>query len=157
MSIATATADAGQTAAEATERVWDMLVIGGGSAGLVRARTAASFGASVLLVERDRPGGDCLWTGCVPSKVLLLAAAGATTAARTATRFGIREPQTRGAGQGRADGIAVTDRAPGLPVIQRAAMGRRTTMRVVARAVLDSLDAARGLTRPLGQCSTVEG
>ncbi len=68
MSIATTTADAGQTAAEATERVWDLLVIGVGSAGLVGARTAASYGASVLLVERDRPGGDCLWTGCVPSK-----------------------------------------------------------------------------------------
>ncbi len=50
---------------------WDLLVVGGGSAGLVAARTAAGLGASVLLVERDRPGGDCLWTGCVPSKALL--------------------------------------------------------------------------------------
>ncbi len=68
--------------------VWDLLVVGGGSAGLVGARTAASFGASVLLVERERPGGDCLWTGCVPSKALLAAAAAAADA-RTATRFGV--------------------------------------------------------------------
>lgn len=46
----------------------DLLVIGGGTAGLIGAKTAASLNASVLLVERDRPGGDCLWTGCVPSK-----------------------------------------------------------------------------------------
>ena len=67
---------------------WDLLVVGGGSAGLVGARTAASFGASVLLVERDRPGGDCLWTGCVPSKALL-AAAGAAAGARRAGRLGV--------------------------------------------------------------------
>lgn len=67
---------------------WDLLVIGGGTAGLVAARTAVSFGASVLLVERDRTGGDCLWTGCVPSKALL-AAAGAAAAARTASRLGV--------------------------------------------------------------------
>lgn len=67
---------------------WDLLVVGGGTAGLVAARTAAGFGASVLLVERDRTGGDCLWTGCVPSKALL-AAAGAAAAVRTATRLGV--------------------------------------------------------------------
>ncbi|MER3386083.1 MAG: FAD-dependent oxidoreductase [Microcella pacifica] len=52
----------------------DLLVIGGGTAGIVAAKTAARFGADVLLVERDRMGGDCLWTGCVPSKSLIAAA-----------------------------------------------------------------------------------
>lgn len=68
--------------------IWDLLVVGGGTAGLVGARTAASFGASVLMVERDRPGGDCLWTGCVPSKALL-AAASAAAEARGAARLGV--------------------------------------------------------------------
>ena len=67
---------------------WDLLVVGGGTAGIVGAKTAASFGARVLLVERDRTGGDCLWTGCVPSKSLLAAAAAAADA-RAATRFGV--------------------------------------------------------------------
>ena len=67
---------------------WDLLVVGGGTAGIVGAKTAARLGARVLLVERDRPGGDCLWTGCVPSKALL-AAAGIAASARTAHRFGI--------------------------------------------------------------------
>lgn len=53
---------------------WDLVVIGGGSAGLIAATTAAGLGASVLLVERHRLGGDCLWTGCVPSKALIAAA-----------------------------------------------------------------------------------
>ncbi len=53
---------------------WDLAVIGGGTAGIVAAKTAAGLGADVLLVERERPGGDCLWTGCVPSKTLLSAA-----------------------------------------------------------------------------------
>ncbi len=67
--------------------VWDYVVVGGGTAGLVGARTAASFGARVLLIERARPGGDCLWTGCVPSKTLLAAAGvseGRASAAQTA-------------------------------------------------------------------------
>jgi len=64
-------------------------VIGGGSAGLIGARTAASLGASVLLVERERTGGDCLWTGCVPSKALLAAASVAATA-RDGARFGVQ-------------------------------------------------------------------
>jgi pyruvate/2-oxoglutarate dehydrogenase complex dihydrolipoamide dehydrogenase (E3) component len=68
---------------------WDLLVVGGGTAGLVAAKTAAGFGTSVLLVERDRIGGDCLWTGCVPSKALL-SAAHAAHDARSATRYGIQ-------------------------------------------------------------------
>ncbi len=67
---------------------WDLLVIGGGTAGIIGAKTAASLGASVLLLERERTGGDCLWTGCVPSKALL-AAAHAAADARAAARYGI--------------------------------------------------------------------
>jgi len=67
---------------------WDLLVVGGGTAGLVAAKTAAGFGASVLLVEEERTGGDCLWTGCVPSKALL-AAAHAAADARGASRYGV--------------------------------------------------------------------
>ena len=70
------------------ERPWDLLVVGGGTAGIVASRTAASFGARVLLVERARTGGDCLWTGCVPSKALLAAASRAADA-RDAARLGI--------------------------------------------------------------------
>jgi pyruvate/2-oxoglutarate dehydrogenase complex dihydrolipoamide dehydrogenase (E3) component len=54
---------------------YDLVVIGGGTAGLVASRTAAGLGARVVLIERDSrgPGGDCLWTGCVPSKALIAA------------------------------------------------------------------------------------
>ncbi len=70
------------------DQTWDLLVVGGGTAGIVGAKTAARLGARVLLVERDRTGGDCLWTGCVPSKALL-AAAGVAASARNGHRFGI--------------------------------------------------------------------
>ncbi|MHA7283869.1 dihydrolipoyl dehydrogenase family protein [Arthrobacter sp. TMS2-4] len=63
--------------------VIDLLVVGGGTAGIVGATTASRLGASVVLVEGDRTGGDCLWTGCVPSKTLLAAAAGASGGATT--------------------------------------------------------------------------
>lgn len=53
---------------------WDLLALGGGTAGLVGAYTAVALGARVALVERHRTGGDCLWTGCVPSKALQAAA-----------------------------------------------------------------------------------
>jgi len=49
----------------------DLLVLGGGAAGLTCAGTAANLGAKTMMVERDRLGGDCTWTGCVPSKTLL--------------------------------------------------------------------------------------
>jgi pyruvate/2-oxoglutarate dehydrogenase complex dihydrolipoamide dehydrogenase (E3) component len=54
--------------------VYDLVVIGGGPAGLVCASGAAGLGARVALVERHRLGGDCLNTGCVPSKALLRSA-----------------------------------------------------------------------------------
>jgi pyruvate/2-oxoglutarate dehydrogenase complex dihydrolipoamide dehydrogenase (E3) component len=53
---------------------YDMVVIGGGTAGLVCAMGAAGLGARVALVERHLLGGDCLNTGCVPSKALLRSA-----------------------------------------------------------------------------------
>jgi len=54
---------------------YDLAVLGGGAAGLVAAHGAAGLGARVVLIERHRQtGGDCLWTGCVPSKSLIAAA-----------------------------------------------------------------------------------
>jgi len=50
------------------------VVIGAGTGGLVSALIAAGAGARVVLAEQGRTGGDCLWTGCVPSKSLLAAA-----------------------------------------------------------------------------------
>jgi pyruvate/2-oxoglutarate dehydrogenase complex dihydrolipoamide dehydrogenase (E3) component len=67
---------------------YDLVVVGAGSAGLTGARTATRLGARVLLVERDRIGGDCLWTGCVPSKALLHVAA-EVHAARHAGAYGL--------------------------------------------------------------------
>lgn len=67
---------------------YDLVVVGGGTAGIVGAKTAARLGSRVLLVERDRTGGDCLWTGCVPSKAIL-ASASVAAAARSAHQFGI--------------------------------------------------------------------
>ncbi|MDQ6775765.1 MAG: FAD-dependent oxidoreductase [Actinomycetota bacterium] len=58
-------------------RRYDLVVLGGGTGGLVAAQIAAGVGARVALVERDRTGGDCLWTGCVPSKSLIASATAA--------------------------------------------------------------------------------
>ncbi len=69
----------------------DIVVIGGGSAGLTGARFAARLGARVALIERNRLGGDCTWTGCVPSKALLRAAK-AAHGVREAEKFGIDVP-----------------------------------------------------------------
>lgn len=72
----------------------DLVVIGGGSAGLTAADFAARLGARVLLVDREKLGGDCTWTGCIPSKALL-AAARVAQAMRSAAAFGLPgcEPQ----------------------------------------------------------------
>lgn len=66
----------------------DLAVLGGGTAGLVAAIGAAAQGARVVLVERARTGGDCLWTGCVPSKALLEVARRAHVA-RTSETLGV--------------------------------------------------------------------
>src|SRR5262249_55742009 len=67
---------------------YDFVVIGAGAGGLTAARFAARLGAKVALVERDRIGGDCTWTGCVPSKALIRVARAAHEV-RSARRFGI--------------------------------------------------------------------
>lgn len=66
----------------------DLCVIGAGSGGLSVAAGAAQMGARVVLIEKEKMGGDCLNTGCVPSKSLL-AAARAAQEARTSGRFGV--------------------------------------------------------------------
>jgi pyruvate/2-oxoglutarate dehydrogenase complex dihydrolipoamide dehydrogenase (E3) component len=50
---------------------YDLLVIGGGAAGLTAAGMGANFGAKTLMIEADKLGGDCTWHGCIPSKTLL--------------------------------------------------------------------------------------
>jgi pyruvate/2-oxoglutarate dehydrogenase complex dihydrolipoamide dehydrogenase (E3) component len=72
----------------------DLVVIGGGAGGLVVAAGGAALGARVALVEKHRLGGDCLWTGCVPSKALLKSARLAHDM-HTAERRGLRaaDPQ----------------------------------------------------------------
>ena len=52
-------------------REYDLIVIGAGSGGLSAAPFAAKLGARVALLEKYKPGGDCLYTGCVPSKALI--------------------------------------------------------------------------------------
>lgn len=52
-------------------KTFDLIVIGSGAAGLTAAFTALGFGKSVMIVEKDRPGGECTWSGCVPSKGLI--------------------------------------------------------------------------------------
>lgn len=52
---------------------FDLVVLGGGTGGLVSSFVAAGIGARVVLIERAKTGGDCLWTGCVPSKSLISA------------------------------------------------------------------------------------
>lgn len=53
---------------------YDLIVIGGGAAGLVAASGAASLGARTALIEKNKLGGDCTWYGCIPSKTLLKSA-----------------------------------------------------------------------------------
>ncbi len=70
---------------------YHIIIIGAGSAGLVAASGGASLGARVALVEADRMGGDCLNTGCVPSKTFLRAAHLAADI-RNAGAYGLSAP-----------------------------------------------------------------
>ncbi|HEV7298021.1 MAG TPA: mercuric reductase [Tepidisphaeraceae bacterium] len=68
---------------------YDLVVVGGGTAGLVSAGVGSLLGARVALIERAYTGGDCLITGCVPSKALLRCARAAAEV-RDAERFGLQ-------------------------------------------------------------------
>lgn len=68
---------------------YDLVVIGAGAAGLLAADFAARLGVRVAIVEKDRIGGDCTWTGCMPSKALVRVARAAHQV-RTAGAYGIR-------------------------------------------------------------------
>ena len=70
---------------------YNLVVIGGGTAGLVTAAGAAGLGAKVALIERHLMGGDCLNVGCVPSKTLIRSAR-ATAEVRAAAEFGVVVP-----------------------------------------------------------------
>lgn len=72
----------------------NLIVIGGGSAGLVTAYIAAAVKAKVTLVERDKLGGDCLNTGCVPSKALIRSAKFLSHVSR-ASEFGVASAEAR--------------------------------------------------------------
>ena len=85
----------------------DLVVVGAGSAGLVSAYVAAMVRAKVTLVERHRMGGDCLNTGCVPSKALIRSAR-VLHQARHADRYGL-EPAALG-----VDFARVMDRVHGV-------------------------------------------
>lgn len=79
---------------------YDLVVIGAGAGGLVSSAIAAGLGARVALVERHRLGGDCLNTGCVPSKGLIAAARSWQAARGSSALFG--GPAAEGPGDFRA-------------------------------------------------------
>ena len=70
---------------------YDVVIIGVGSGGMIAGEVAARMGVKAALVERHRVGGDCLWTGCVPSKALLASAKAANTI-RHPDKYGLQGP-----------------------------------------------------------------
>jgi pyruvate/2-oxoglutarate dehydrogenase complex dihydrolipoamide dehydrogenase (E3) component len=70
---------------------YDVIIIGAGTGGLSAATFGRQLGVKIALIEKQRIGGDCTWTGCVPSKALIRVAKSAYEA-RTASRFGVQVP-----------------------------------------------------------------
>lgn len=79
----------------ATTRTYDLVAVGGGTGGLVAAAGAAYLGMRPAIVEKSALGGDCLWTGCVPSKALIASARLARQMDRAAA-LGLRPPDGGG-------------------------------------------------------------
>ncbi len=104
---------------------YDLIVIGGGMAGLNTAMRAAEAGKSVAVVERDRVGGSCPIRGCIPSKAIVRSAEIAHEA-RRASEFGVH------VGEVRVDFAAVMERVQA--IIDKGA--------VATRAWLESLEGA---------------
>src|SRR5437764_13812578 len=73
---------------------FDVVVIGGGTAGLVTASGCARLRRKVALIDKAKLGGDCLWTGCVPTKVLV-ASAKLAHQMRNASAFGLEPVEPR--------------------------------------------------------------
>src|SRR6266853_6486128 len=71
-----------------TRMNYDLTILGGGSGGLIAARSDAALGAKVLLIDKERLGGDCLNYGCVPSKSLIHVAR-VVQQARDAAKLGL--------------------------------------------------------------------
>src|SRR5687767_9813848 len=76
------------------EGLYNVVVIGAGTAGLVTAAGTAGLGGRVALVEKHLMGGDCLNTGCVPSKALI-SSARLVQQMREATRWGLEAQDPR--------------------------------------------------------------
>ena len=104
---------------------YDLVIIGLGAAGLTAARVAAGeLGLRVAAVERGRVGGDCLWTGCVPSKSVIASATSAHAVAE-ARHFGIPVAST--------------------PADRHAVWGRMATVRAEIAATDDNVESVRAL------------
>src|SRR5258706_10864165 len=72
---------------------YNLVILGGGPAGIMAARSAAVLGAKVALIESDRLGGTCLNTGCIPSKAILRTSR-LYADMRNAEQFGAQVPKT---------------------------------------------------------------
>ncbi len=73
---------------------YDLVSVGGGTGGLVTAAGAAYLGMDAAIIEKAALGGDCLWTGCVPSKALIASGRLARQMDR-ASALGLRQPEQR--------------------------------------------------------------
>ena len=81
---------------------YDLIVVGAGAGGLTASISARGFGKSVLLIEKEKPGGECTWSGCVPSKGLINIA----KEVHCAKKYADFIPDTRKALEGVRDVIA---------------------------------------------------